>query len=140
MKNVPKDDGNLNMPISCCSTSFPTHAQLTSCDSQTSHKVICYSPDCGLPLQRCPVCRNAAIDWDTNDQGDIEPVDMFVPIGSGDGLFGNVWLLWIVLFVSVWLRGLCHARRYLRRGHSECEGGRKGEFGPNKTKRMLISK
>lgn len=32
-----------------------------------------------------------------NNKGDVEPVDMLVPVFERDGLLGDVWLLQIVL-------------------------------------------
>lgn len=81
----------------------------TSCDSQTRHEVVCKRPNGRLPLQRCPVCSNHAVDWHSHDEGDIKPVDMLVPVGAGDGLLGDVWFLRIVFLVTVWLGDLCHA-------------------------------
>lgn len=75
----------------------------TSCDSQTRHEVVCKGPDGCLPLQRGPVCRDHAIDWNSHDEGDVKPVDMLVPIGAGNGLLGDVRFLGIVFLVAVWL-------------------------------------
>ena len=49
-----------------------------------------------------------AVYGDPDNEGDIEPVDMLVPVGTGNGLFGDMWLLEIVLLVTMWLRWLCH--------------------------------
>jgi hypothetical protein len=38
----------------------------------------------------------------------VEPVDVLVPVGLGDGCFGDVWLLGVVLGVAVGLRGARH--------------------------------
>lgn len=38
---------------------------------------------------------------------------MLVPVGLGDGCFGDVWLLRVVLGVAVRLRGARHGRRLL---------------------------
>jgi hypothetical protein len=43
----------------------------------------------------------------------VEPVDVLVPVGLGDGCFGDVWLLRVVLGVAVRLRGARHGRRLL---------------------------
>jgi hypothetical protein len=76
---------------------------IASCDTETSHEVICYSPDGGLELERSPIGSNEAVDGNSNNQGDVEPIDMFVPIRLGDGLLGDVRFLGIVLLVTIWL-------------------------------------
>jgi hypothetical protein len=35
---------------------------------------------------------------------------VLVPISSRNGLISDVWLLWVVLWVTVWLRGAGHGR------------------------------
>lgn len=39
---------------------------------------------------------------DEDDEGDVEPVDMLVPVLEGDGLLGDVWLLQVVLLSASW--------------------------------------
>lgn len=75
---------------------------VTSCDTKTSRKVIGNSPDGSLQLEGSPVCGNQAIDRKSDNQGDVQPVDVLVPVGLGDGFFGDVWLLGVVLLVAVW--------------------------------------
>ena len=83
--------------------------QLTSCDTETSHEIIGNRPDGRLQLERCPVGRDEAVDWKANNECDIEPVDVLVPVGLRNGLLGDVRLLWIVLLVTIRLRSFCHA-------------------------------
>ena len=78
----------------------------TGCDTKTSCKVVGNSKDCCLPLQWSPPSLDKSIDGDPNNQGDVQPVDMFVPVGFGHGSVGNVLFLGIVGFVPVGLRGL----------------------------------
>lgn len=82
---------------------------VTGRDTKTSCEVIGNSPDGSLELERGPVCCNQAVDRKANDQSDIEPIDVFVPVRLRDGLFGDVRLLRIVLLVTIWLGWLCHA-------------------------------
>jgi hypothetical protein len=82
--------------------------ELTSCDTETSHEVVGNCPDGRLQLKRCPVCCDEAVDWKANDESDVQPVDMFVPVGLRNWLLGDVRLLGIVLLASR-LKRLCHA-------------------------------
>src|SRR5271154_5525390 len=83
--------------------------QRTSCDTKAGHEVICDRPDSGFPSQWRPICCDEPIEGNKNNESDIEPVDMLVPIRSGDRLIGDVRLLRIVFLVTIWLRWLCHA-------------------------------
>lgn len=47
------------------------------------------------------------------EQTYVQPVDVLVPVGLGDGRVGDVWLLRVVLWVAVRLRGARHGRRLL---------------------------
>jgi len=73
-------------------TGFRGGSQHTSSDSQTGQEVVNECPDCRLPLKRRPVCGDHAIDGYSNDQGNVEPVDVFVPVVSGQRLVGDVLL------------------------------------------------
>lgn len=77
--------------------------QHTSCDPETRHEVIGHGPDERLPLQRSPVCGDQTVDGNAHDEGDVEPVDVLVPICLGDGLFGDVRLLGVVPLVAIGL-------------------------------------
>lgn len=70
---------------------------VASGDTKTSVEVVDDSPDCGLPLEGSPVSLNTAESWDTEDQEDIEPVDVLVPVRPRHGLICDVWLLRVVL-------------------------------------------
>ncbi len=70
--------------------------KLTSCDTQTGHEVISNGPDSCFPLQRCPDCLDEAIDGDADDEDDIQPVNVLVPVLSRDGALGDVRFLRIV--------------------------------------------
>jgi len=89
----------------------------TSCNAETSHKVICNSKDGCLDLERGRVCGDEAIDGDSDDEGHVQPVDMLEPVCAGDGLLGDVSLLHVELARG----GLRHARRLLCL-RSHCEG------------------
>lgn len=73
----------------------------TSCDTETCHEVIGNCPSSSLPLKRSPIRGNEAIDGNTDNECDVEPVDVLVPVGLGDGLLGDVRFLRIVPLVSV---------------------------------------
>lgn len=75
---------------------------VAGCDTKASHEVVCKCPYGCLEMERRPVRCNHPVDWKTNNEGNIEPVDVLVPIGLGDGRLGDVRLLWIVLFGTRW--------------------------------------
>ena len=54
---------------------------IASSDSQSRGEVIDDTPNGGLPKQRCPEGSDTANEWNPNDQVDVEPVDMLVPVG-----------------------------------------------------------
>lgn len=76
---------------------------ITCGDTQTSHKVIGNSPHGGLEVEGCPVRLDAAIDRHADDEGDVQPMHVLVPICPGDWSVGNVRLLWVIFGVSIWL-------------------------------------
>lgn len=92
--------------------------QLTGCDTKTSHEIICNCPDGRLQLEWCPVCRNETVDGKPNNEGDVQPVDMLVPVGFRNWLLRDVRLLGIVLLASR-LKRFGHAgwRLLYLRGH-----------------------
>ena len=51
---------------------------------------------------------NESVKWDSNNQSDVQPVDMLVPVGSGHGSVSDVLFLGIVGLVSIRLRALGH--------------------------------
>ena len=73
------------------------------CDTKPGGEVVCYCPQRCLELERNPDGLNEAIHRNTDDEGDVEPVDVFVPVLFCNGRLGDVRLLGIVLWVSVWL-------------------------------------
>jgi len=88
---------------------------VSSSDSETSVEVVEDSPCCSLPHERRPDCSDETHHWYTEDEKDIQPVDVFVPIVSRQRGVCNVWLLGVILLVPV---GLVFA------GHG---GGLRGE-------------
>ena len=102
MKYGPKGDGSLEQ----CQYQAARHKQRmgsTGCDAQTGCKVVQYGKDEGLQLQRHPPSLDHAVQRNANDESDVEPVNMLVPVGFGDWCLGDVLLLWIVRLVPVWL-------------------------------------
>jgi hypothetical protein len=66
---------------------------LTSCDSQTSEEVVDDRPNGRLQLQRYPESLDAPGEGNTEDENDIQPVDMLVPVLASHLSVGNVHLL-----------------------------------------------
>lgn len=98
--------------------------QPTSGDSQARHEVVQHGKGGSLPPQRGEECLNASVERNADDEGDIQPVDVFVPVGSGQWRLGDVRLGRIVASVPVWLRDLGHARgRHRRKLRRRCHGG-----------------
>jgi hypothetical protein len=56
-----------------------------STHTKTSAEVVENGPESGLEPQWSPDGSNASHEWDSNDEVDIEPVDVLVPIVEGDG-------------------------------------------------------
>ena len=78
------------------------------CDTETGHEIVGNSEDGGLEQKRCPKSLNAAVQRNADNEGDIEPVDMLIPVCFGDGSVGDVRLFWIIFCASVWLRRFSH--------------------------------
>ena len=66
------------------------------CDTETGSEVIGDGPDCGRSAERSPESGDATNDRDANNQNDIEPVDVLVPVLSGHRRIGDVRLIWVV--------------------------------------------
>lgn len=66
---------------------------LTSCDSQSSEEVVDDCPDGGLQLQRYPESLDTARNGNADDESDVEPVDVLVPVLASHLSIGNVHLL-----------------------------------------------
>lgn len=74
---------------------------------------------------------------DEDDEGNVKPVDMLVPVLERDGLLGDVWLLEVVLLSTgglvvdsaIWDGLGLGLGRWCGRGHGErvycCEDGRR---------------
>lgn len=67
--------------------------QRTSCDSETGEVVVDDGPDGGLELQGHPDGLDASVQRDSDDEEDIEPVDMLVPVLARHGRIGDMDLL-----------------------------------------------
>lgn len=65
-------------------------------------QIVHHSPRRRLPLQRGPDSLYAAIEWNANDECDVEPIDVLVPIGFGNGRVCDVWLPRVIASASVW--------------------------------------
>ena len=65
---------------------------------KASREVVKERPDGRLQVQRNPDGLNQTVEGQANDKEDIEPVDVLVPVLSGNGIFGDVLLAGIVGF------------------------------------------
>jgi len=70
-------------------------------NAQAGGEVKGYSPYGSLELERNPEGLDAAIEWNAENEGDIEPIYMLVPVCACDGRFSDVWLLRVVFGVAV---------------------------------------
>lgn len=65
----------------------------TSSDSETGEKVVDDSPDGSLELQWHPESLNTAIDGNSHNEENVQPVDMLVPVLASQGRIGDMDLL-----------------------------------------------
>ena len=72
---------------------------VTSGDTETSSEVEGDGPDGSLQVERSPVGGDEAAHGDANDESDIEPVDVLVPVLLCQGSLSDVRLLGVVLCV-----------------------------------------
>lgn len=84
--------------------------RLTGGDTKTCHEVVDNRKQRRSPLQRDPKGLDRAIERNCNDESDIEPIDMLVPVGLCYGHIGDVGFPRIVRFASIWLGRLRHDR------------------------------
>lgn len=107
-------------------------------DSETGCEVVGDGPDGGRQTERSPPSSDKTDHRDADNQGDVEPVDVLVPILLGHGHVGDVrpkrvlvrfstranWgcrsLLGVVVLVTVGFRGLCHGRWLRHLGRVDC--------------------
>ena len=69
---------------------------ISSCNAQAGSEVVGHSPDGGLPFEWCPEGGNDATDGDADNENDIEPVDVLVPVLLCHGGLSDVRLLGVV--------------------------------------------
>lgn len=74
---------------------------LTSCDPQAGHEVVDHRPDGSLEVQRHPESLDTASQRDSQDQGDVEPVDVLIPVGEGHLGICDMRLLVLLLLRSL---------------------------------------
>jgi hypothetical protein len=122
MRCVPTVDGNLKksqwFSLGDCSM-----LELTSCDTETSPEIVNDSPDEGGCLERSPDGSNETVNRDGDDQCDVEPVDMFVPVGPGNRLVGDMrFPAGHHFLVTSTLRGRRHGHLHLWSGLSVLRG------------------
>lgn len=86
----------------------------TGRDTEPGHEIVDHRPDGGLPLQWRPESHDAAKERDAGDEDDIQPVDVLVPVGLGQGRLGDVRLRDIISRPSTSCSLSSHAGRCLR--------------------------
>ena len=59
-------------------------------DAKTCEKVVKYRPDGRLQLQRNPEGLDKSSERNTDDESDIQPVNMLVPVRTSDGGISNM--------------------------------------------------
>lgn len=74
---------------------------IASCDAQARGEVVENCKDGSLPDERREESLDAAKQRDANNEGDVQPVDVFVPILASDGSLGDVGLSRLVMLVAV---------------------------------------
>jgi hypothetical protein len=74
-------------------------AMVTGSDTETSGEVEGDGPDGGLQVERSPVCGDETTHGNADDENDIEPVHVLVPVLLCHGSLGDVRLLRVVLCV-----------------------------------------
>ena len=47
-----------------------------------------------------------SVDGNSNNEVNIEPIDVLVPVRTRDGLISDMRLFWVVLFIPIGLRYL----------------------------------
>ena len=99
---MPTIDDNLSC-IRTLSNRYASGDLHTSCNAEPGHEIIQDSPHSRLPLQGRPNGLYTAVEGDTHDQGDIEPIDMFVPVGFGHGCICDVRFPRVISSAPVWL-------------------------------------
>ena len=63
---------------------------ISGSDTETSSKVVGNGPDGRLQVKWGPECHDTSNSGNANNEEDIEPVDVFVPVLLGDGSVGDV--------------------------------------------------
>lgn len=93
----------------------------TSCDAETGAEIVGDGPDGSLEMERDPESPDDAVEREEDDEGDIEPVDVLVPVLSGHGGLCDVDLFGLVgartLSVCRLGGGGGGGSRHLRRRH-----------------------
>ena len=84
---------------------------VTSCDSEPGAEIVGNSPDGRLPPQWCPDGGDEAGKRDADDENDIKPVDMLVPVLPRQRRLGDVRLLGVVFLIPHRLGGCGFACR-----------------------------
>lgn len=74
---------------------------VASGNTKSSREVVCNCPDGSVQSKRCPDSLNAAIYRNANDEGNVEPVNVFIPVRLGHRQLSDMYLLGIIFRVWV---------------------------------------
>ena len=70
-------------------------------NTEASGEVVGNGPDGGLELERNPVGLYAAVQRNANNEGDVKPVDVLVPVCTSHRCLCDVWLLRVIFGASI---------------------------------------
>lgn len=76
-------------------------SMVTSGDSKTGKVVVEDGKGESLPVEGCPQGSNQTHDRNADNEGNIEPIDMLVPIGPRHFGVCDVWFFWVIFVASV---------------------------------------
>lgn len=80
---------------------------VSSCDSQTGGEIVGNGEDEGLEGEWCPEGGDAAGEGNADDENDIEPVDVLIPVLAGEWRLGDVWLARVIRLCATLLDLAC---------------------------------
>ena len=69
---------------------------VTCGDAETSGIIIENGEDSGLEVERSPDGLDQSVKRDEDNEGDVKPVDVLVPVFPRHGYLGDVLQIWVV--------------------------------------------
>ena len=78
-------------------------SMVASCDTKTGHEVVDDSEECCLPFHWCEEGTDDTDDGYVDDESDVKPIHMFVPVLLGHGRVCDVWFSRIIVSITVGL-------------------------------------